>query len=127
MKKYLIPRKYHQDLYIFEGHLYDFSIVNDQLNIIINGVEYPSLPEEIITPDYLDKVKISFKGFSYLKFDICIESPGNLQSSFKFGEVKDSENLLDYSGGWGEFGDFDVPSGFFIEIICQDIELEFMD
>lgn len=126
METYIIPKEHHKDLYIFEGGLRNFYISTDQLNIVVSSVEYPDLPKNIKTPNYLDEVKIKFRGISYLNFELGYGYHGSQDGLVKIGEITEGDELLDYSGGLYPIGkEFDIPTNFNIEVICQDIELEF--
>ncbi|OBX77153.1 hypothetical protein [Faucicola atlantae] len=126
MSVYQIPKENFQELYIFEGGLFHYDLTNIDFSIIVNCVDYPSMPENINTPDYLDCVKISFKNYTYLRFvksyDIGEKS---YENSIELGEITCKDNLLDYGGSLQPVAtSFGIPTNFTIEIICDNIELE---
>ena len=129
-----MPRKLHHELYIFEGALYDYKL--DQSNFIINvsGVDYPDLPLWVKKPRYLDKVKIKFINFSYLKFEttfninnITDESVTNSAIILGCLRSRSDDTLLGYGGVVDILGMVDIPSSFTLDIVCQDIELDLSD
>lgn len=126
---YIIPKKDHSKLYIYEGSLLNFSIQKDMLTITINSVDYPDLPRIITKPDYLDWVTIKFKKFTYLKldYDYNINTNSLISNLIELGEIKETDELLDYGGVIKFLGcECDLPIGFAIEIVCQEIELEIL-
>jgi len=126
MTKYVIPKEFHQNLYIFEGGLRHYHISNGSLTIITNLVEYYEPSININLPDYINTIKIHFKGFKYLKFNTSymIDSE-NYTDIIELGEYMDSDELLDYGGVLYWIGSLDVPTSWALEIVCEDIELEF--
>ncbi|WP_063226705.1 hypothetical protein, partial [Psychrobacter phenylpyruvicus] len=99
MTKYVIPKKFHQNLYIFEGGLQHYHIYNKSLTIITNLVDYYEPSIDIRLPDYMDTVKIFFKNFRYLKLNTSyvIESD-HYNNIIELGEYRDGNELLDYGG-----------------------------
>ncbi|WP_118779548.1 hypothetical protein [Neisseria lactamica] len=131
MKTYTIPRKDYQFLYIFEGALLNYTLKNDEFHIIVNCVDYPDLPQEIPMPNYSDWVKIKFKQFSYLKFIYVYATKSQdkkIKNVLELGELKQDDEILDYGGTLELIGGrYDLPTGFSIDIVCREIELEFLD
>ena len=131
MTTYTIPRKDHQFLYIIEGSLLSYTLKNDEFHIIVNCVDYPDLPQEIPMPNYSDWVKIKFKQFSYLKFIYVYATKSQdkkIKNVLELGELKQDDEILDYGGTLELIGGrYDLPTGFSIDIVCQEIELEFLD
>ena len=131
MTTYTIPRKDYQFLYIFEGALLNYTLKNNELHIIVNCVDYPDLPQEIPTPNYTDWVKIKFKQFSYLKFIYGYATKSQdkkIKNVLELGELKQDDEILDYGGTLELIGGrYDLPTGFSIDIVCREIELEFLD
>ncbi|HFC8549787.1 TPA: hypothetical protein ACFRHE_001915 [Neisseria lactamica] len=131
MTTYTIPRKDYQFLYIFEGALLNYTLKNDEFDIIVNCVDYPDLPQELPTPSYSDWVKIKFKQFSYLKFIYGYATKSqdiNIDNTLELGELKQDDEILDYGGTLELIGGrYDLPTGFSIDIVCREIELEFLD
>lgn len=130
MKTYVIPKEDHKWLYIFEGSLLHYTIKNTELDIVVNCVDYPNLPKEIPALDYFDWVKIKFKDFSYLKLEYGYQfrkQEKQILNTLELGELKENDDLLDYGGALELLGGkYDIPTGFTIEIVCQEIELEFL-
>ena len=131
MTTYTIPRKDYQFLYTYEGTLLNYTLKNDEFHIIVNCVDYPDFPQEIPTPNYSDWVKIKFKQFSYLKFiyGYATESQDiNIDNTLELGELKQDDEILDYGGTLELIGGrYDLLTGFSIDIVCREIELEFLD
>lgn len=131
MTTYTIPRKDYQFLYIFEGALLNYTLKNNELHIIVNCVDYPDLPQEIPMPNYSDWVKIKFKQFSYLKFIYGYATKSQdkkIKNVLELGELKQDDEILDYGGTLELIGGrYDLPTGFSIDIVCREIELEFLD
>ena len=131
MKTYTIPKKDYQFLYIYEGALLNYTLKNDEFHIIVNCVDYPDLPQEIPTPNYTDWVKIKFKQFSYLKFVYGYTTKSQdkkIKNVLELGELKQDDEILDYGGTLELIGGrYDLPTGFSIDIVCREIELEFLD
>ena len=131
MTTYTIPRKDHQFLYIIEGSLLSYTLKNDEFHIIVNCVDYPDFPQEIPMPNYSDWVKIKFKQFSYLKFryEYATKSQDKkIKNVLELGELKQDDEILDYGGTLELIGGrYDLPTGFIIDIVCREIELEFLD
>ncbi|WP_301818217.1 hypothetical protein [Neisseria maigaei] len=131
MTAYTIPRKDYQFLYIFEGALLNYTLKNDEFHIIVNCVDYPDLPQENPTPNYTDWVKIKFKQFSYLKFIYGYATKSQdkkIKNVLELGELKQDDEILDYGGTLELIGGrYDLPTGFSIDIVCREIELEFLD
>ena len=122
-KKVRIERSKHSEIYIFEGHMHKFSLQEDLFCLhMLSGVEYfDTIVENVDIPNYYDESKIFFLGVSYLKLNIS----GPIESVMEVGSIKSNDVVLDYSGGWGDFGNHQIPAGFVLEIVCKDIELEF--
>lgn len=131
MTTYTIPRKDYQFLYIFEGALLNYTLKNNELHIIVNCVDYPDLPQEIPMPNYSDWVRIKFKQFSYLKFIYGYATKSQdkkIKNVLELGELKQDDEILDYGGTLELIGGrYDLPTGFSIDIVCREIELEFLD
>ena len=131
MTTYTIPRKDHQFLYIIEGSLLSYTLKNDEFHIIVNCVDYPDFPQEIPMPNYLDWVRIKFKQFSYLKFIYVYATKSQdkkIKNVLELGELKQDDEILDYGGTLELIGGrYDLPTGFSIDIVCREIELEFLD
>ncbi|HFC6794951.1 TPA: hypothetical protein ACFN8J_000584 [Neisseria meningitidis] len=131
MTTYTIPKKDYQFLYIFEGALLNYTLKNDEFDIIVNCVDYPDFPQEIPTPNYTDWVKIKFKQFSYLKFIYVYATKSQdkkIKNVLELGELKQDDEILDYGGTLELIGGrYDLPTGFSIYIVCREIELEFLD
>ena len=131
MTTYTIPRKDYQFLYIYEGTLLNYTLKNNEFHIIVNCVDYPDLPQEIPMPNYSDWVKIKFKQFSYLKFIYGYATKSqdkDIDNVLELGELKQDDEILDYGGTLALIGGrYDLPTGFGIYIVCQEIELEFLD
>ncbi|EET44944.1 hypothetical protein NEISICOT_01274 [Neisseria sicca ATCC 29256] len=131
MTAYTIPRKYYQSLHIIEGSLLSYTLKNDEFHIIVNCVDYPDFPQEISTPNYTDWVKIKFNQFSYLKFIYGYATKSqdkNIKNVLELGELKQDDEILDYGGTLELIGGrYDLPTGFSIDIVCREIELEFLD
>ncbi len=127
--KYILPRESHQELYIFEGVLYDYKLDQNTFMINVSGVDYPDLPAWVKKPRYLDKVKIRFINFSYLEFEttfninnVAGESVTN--SKIILGSLRPDDALLGYGGVVDILGILGIPSSFTLDLVCQDIELE---
>ncbi|WP_308017984.1 hypothetical protein [Neisseria bergeri] len=131
MTAYTIPRKDHQFLYIIEGSLLSYTLKNNEFHIIVNCVDYPDLPQELPTPSYSDWVKIKFKQFSYLKFIYGYATKSqdiNIDNTLELGELKQDDEILDYGGALALIGRrYNLPTSFSIDIVCREIELEFLD
>ncbi|WP_308034537.1 hypothetical protein [Neisseria lactamica] len=131
MTTYTIPRKDYQFLYIFEGALLNYTLKNNEFHIIVNCVDYPDLPQEIPMPNYSEWVKIKFKQFSYLKFIYGYATKSQdkkIKNVLELGELKQDDEILDYGGTLELIGGrYDLPTGFSIDIVCREIELEFLD
>ena len=131
MTTYTIPRKDYQFLYIYEGTLLNYTLKNDEFHIIVNCVDYPDLPQEIPMPNYSDWVKIKFKQFSYLKFIYGYATKSqdkDIDNVLELGELKQDDEILDYGGTLELIGGrCDLLTGFSIDIVCREIELEFLD
>ena len=131
MITYTIPRKDYQFLYIYEGTLLNYTLKKDEFHIIVNCVDYPDFPQEIPTPNYTDWVKIKFKQFSYLKFRYEYATKNQdkkIKNVLELGELKQDDEILDYGGTLALIGGrYDLPTGFIIDIVCREIELEFLD
>ncbi|EFC88628.1 MULTISPECIES: hypothetical protein [Neisseria] len=131
MTTYTIPRKDHQFLYIIEGSLLSYTLKNDELHIIVNCVDYPDFPQEIPMPNYSEWVRIKFKQFSYLKFIYVYATKSQdkkIKNVLELGELKQDDEILDYGGTLELIGGrYDLPTGFSIDIVCREIELEFLD
>lgn len=131
MTTYTIPRKDYQFLYIYEGALLNYTLKNDEFHIIVNCVDYPDLPQEIPMPNYSDWVRIKFKQFSYLKFIYGYATKSQdkkIKNVLELGELKQDDEILDYGGTLELIGGrYDLPTGFSIDIVCREIELEFLD
>ena len=131
MTTYTIPRKDHQFLYIIEGSLLSYTLKNDEFHIIVNCVDYPDFPQEIPMPNYSDWVRIKFKQFSYLKFIYVYATESQdkkIKNVLELGELKQDDEILDYGGTLELIGGrYDLPTGFSIDIVCREIELEFLD
>ena len=131
MTTYTIPRKDYQFLYIYEGTLLNYTLKNDEFHIIVNCVDYPDLPQEIPMPNYSDWVKIKFKQFSYLKFRYEYATKNQdkkITNVLELGELKQDDEIWDYGGTLELIGGrYDLPTGFIIDIVCREIELEFLD
>lgn len=131
MTTYTIPRKDYQFLYIFEGALLNYTLKNNEFHIIVNCVDYPDLPQEIPMPNYSEWVKIKFKQFSYLKFIYGYATKSQdkkIKNVLELGELKQDDEILDYGGALEVIGGrYDLPTGFSIDIVCREIELEFLD
>lgn len=131
MTTYTIPRKDYQFLYIYEGTLFNYTLKNDEFHIIVNCVDYPDLPQEIPMPNYSDWVKIKFKQFSYLKFIYGYATKSqdkDIDNILELGELKQDDEILDYGGTLELIGGrCDLLTGFSIDIVCREIELEFLD
>ena len=131
MTTYTIPKKDYQFLYIYEGTLLNYTLKNNEFHIIVNCVDYPDLPQEIPMPNYSDWVKIKFKQFSYLKFIYGYATKSqdkDIDNVLELGELKQDDEILDYGGTLALIGGrYDLPTGFSIYIVCQEIELEFLD
>lgn len=131
MKTYILPKEDHKWLYIFEGSLLNYAIKNNELNIVVNSVDFPKFPTGISVPNYLDWVRIKFKNFSYLKleYDYQVASGKSILNLIELGTIKNDDELLDYGGTLKILGSecHDIPTGFTIEIVCQEIELEFLE
>ncbi|HHR3322402.1 TPA: hypothetical protein ACS4OT_001003 [Neisseria meningitidis] len=131
MTTYTIPEKDYQFLYIYEGTLLNYTLKNDEFHIIVNCVDYPDLPQEIPMPNYSDWVKIKFKQFSYLKFVYGYATKNrdkDIDNTLELGELKQDDEILDYGGALELIGGrCDLLTGFSIDIVCREIELEFLD
>ena len=131
MTTYTIPRKDYQSLHIIEGSLLNYTLKNDEFHIIVNCVDYPDFPQEIPMPNYSDWVKIKFKQFSYLKFIYGYATENqdiNIDNTLELGELKQDDEIWDYGGTLELIGGrYDLPTGFIIDIVCREIELEFLD
>ena len=131
MTTYTIPRKDHQFLYIIEGSLLSYTLKNDEFHIIVNCVDYPDFPQEIPMPNYSEWVRIKFKQFSYLKFIYVYATKSQdkkIKNVLELGELKQDDEILDYGGTLELIGGrYDLPTGFSIDIVCREIELEFLD
>ncbi|HEZ6601549.1 TPA: hypothetical protein WI652_000796 [Neisseria meningitidis] len=126
-----MPKKDYQFLYIYEGTLLNYTLKNDEFHIIVKDVDYPDFPQEIPMPNYSEWVKIKFKQFSYLKFIYGYATKNqdkNIKNVLELGELKQDDEILDYGGALEVIGGrYDLPTGFSIDIVCQEIELEFLD
>ena len=131
MTTYTIPRKDYQSLHIIEGSLLNYTLKNDEFHIIVNCVDYPDFPQEIPMPNYSDWVRIKFKQFSYLKFIYVYATKSQdkkIKNVLELGELKQDDEILDYGGTLELIGGrYDLPTGFSIDIVCREIELEFLD
>lgn len=131
MTTYTIPKKDYQFLYIYEGTLLNYTLKNDEFHIIVNCVDYPDLPQEIPMPNYSEWIKIKFKQFSYLKFIYGYATKSQdkkIKNVLELGELKQDDEILDYGGTLELIGGrYDLPTGFSIDIVCREIELEFLD
>ncbi|WP_118778361.1 hypothetical protein [Neisseria lactamica] len=131
MTAYTIPRKDHQFLYIIEGSLLSYTLKNNEFHIIVNCVDYPDLPQEIPMPNYSDWVKIKFKQFSYLKFIYGYATKSqdkDIDNVLELGELKQDDEIVDYGGTLALIGRrYNLPTAFSIDIVCREIELEFLD
>ena len=131
MTTYTIPRKYYQSLHIIEGSLLNYTLKNDEFHIIVKNVNYPDLSQEIPMPNYSDWVKIKFKQFSYLKFRYEYATKNQdkkITNVLELGELKQDDEIWDYGGTLELIGGrYDLPTGFIIDIVCREIELEFLD
>ena len=131
MTTYTIPKKDYQFLYIYEGTLLNYTLKNNEFHIIVNCVDYPDLPQEIPMPNYSDWVKIKFKQFSYLKFIYGYATKSqdkDIDNVLELGELKQDDEILDYGGTLELIGGrCDLLTGFSIDIVCREIELEFLD
>ena len=131
MTTYTIPRKYYQSLHIIEGFLLNYTLKNDEFHIIVKNVNYPDFPQEIPMPNYSEWVKIKFKQFSYLKFIYGYATENqdkDIDNTLELGELKQDDEILDYGGTLELIGGrYDLPTGFSIDIVCREIELEFLD
>ena len=131
MTTYIIPKKDYQFLYIYEGTLLNYTLKNDEFHIIVNCVDYPDLPQEIPMPNYSDWVRIKFKQFSYLKFIYGYATKSqdkDIDNILELGELKQDDEILDYGGTLELIGGrCDLLTGFSIDIVCREIELEFLD
>ena len=131
MTTYIIPKKDYQFLYIYEGTLLNYTLKNDEFHIIVNCVDYLDLPQELPTPSYSDWVKIKFKQFSYLKFIYGYATKSqdkDIDNILELGELKQDDEILDYGGTLDLIGGrCDLLTGFSIDIVCREIELEFLD
>ncbi|HGO8299341.1 TPA: hypothetical protein ACLA8X_001130 [Neisseria meningitidis] len=131
MTTYTIPKKDYQFLYIYEGTLLNYTLKNDEFHIIVQNVDYPDFPQEIPMPNYSEWVKIKFKQFSYLKFIYGYATKNqdkNIKNVLELGELKQDDEILDYGGALELIGGrYDFPTAFRIDIVCWEIELEFLD
>lgn len=131
MTTYTIPRKDYQFLYIYEGTLLNYTLKNNEFHIIVNCVDYPDLPQEIPMPNYSDWVKIKFKQFSYLKFIYGYATKSqdkDIDNVLELGELKQDDEILDYGGTLELIGGrCNLLTGFSIDIVCREIELEFLN
>ena len=131
MTTYTIPRKDHQSLHIIEGSLLNYTLKNDEFHIIVKNVNYPDFPQEIPMPNYSYWVKIKFKQFSYLKFVYGYATKNQdkgIDSVLELGELKQDDEIVDYGGTLALIGRrYNLPTGFSIDIVCREIELEFLD
>ena len=131
MTTYTIPRKDYQFLYIYEGTLLNYTLKNNEFHIIVNCVDYPDLPQEIPMPNYSEKKKIKFKQFSYLKFIYGYATKSqdkDIDNVLELAELKQDDEILDYGGTLEVIGGrCDLLTGFSIDIVCREIELEFLD
>ena len=131
MTTYTIPRKDHQSLHIIEGSLLNYTLKNDEFHIIVKNVDYPDFPQEIHTPNYTDWVKIKFKQFSYLKFVYGYATKNQdkgIDNVLELGELKQDDEIVDYGGTLALIGRrYNLPTAFSIDIVCREIELEFLD
>lgn len=131
MTIYTIPRKDHQSLHIIEGSLLNYTLKNDEFHIIVKNVNYPDFPQEIPTPNYTDWVKIKFKQFSYLKFVYGYATKNQdkgIDNVLELGELKQDDEIVDYGGTLALIGRrYNLPTAFSIDIVCREIELEFLD
>ena len=82
-------------------------------------------------PNYSEWVKIKFKQFSYLKFIYGYATKSqdkNIKNVLELGELKQDDEILNYGGALELIGGrYDLPTGFSIDIVCREIELEFLD
>ena len=124
-RKILIERSKHNEIYIFEGNMRTFSLKEDLFCLhMSSGVEYfDTIVEDENIPGYYDESKIFFLGITYLKLDFF----GPMESIIEIGNIKENDVVLDYGGGWGDFSTYQIPTGFSLDIVCKDIELEFFD
>ena len=131
MTTYTIPRKDYQFLHIIEGSLLNYTLKNDEFHIIVKNVNYPDFPQENPMPNYSDWVKIKFKQFSYLKFRYEYATKNQdkkITNVLELGELKQDDEIWDYGGTLELIGGrYDLPTGFIIDIVCREIELEFLD
>ena len=131
MTTYTIPRKDYQFLYIYEGTLLNYTLKNNEFHIIVKNVDYPDFPQELPTPSYSDWVKIKFKQFSYLKFIYGYATENqdkDIDNTLELGELKQDDEILDYGGVLALIGRrYNLPTSFSIDIVCREIELEFLD
>ncbi|WP_070824024.1 hypothetical protein, partial [Neisseria sp. HMSC064F03] len=126
-----IPRKDYQFLHIIEGSLLNYTLKNDEFHIIVKNVNYPDFPQENPMLNYSDWVKIKFKQFSYLKFryEYATKSQDKkIKNVLELGKLKQDDEIWDYGGTLELIGGrYDLPTGFSIDIVCREIELEFLD
>ncbi|OHP61881.1 hypothetical protein [Neisseria sp. HMSC061H08] len=131
MTTYTIPRKDYQFLHIIEGSLLNYTLKNDEFHIIVKNVNYPDFPQENPMLNYSDWVKIKFKQFSYLKFryEYATKSQDKkIKNVLELGKLKQDDEIWDYGGTLELIGGrYDLPTGFSIDIVCREIELEFLD
>ena len=94
-------------------------------------MDYPDFPQEIPMPNYSDWVKIKFKQFSYLKFRYEYATKNQdkkIKNVLELGKLKQDDEIWDYGGTLELIGGrYDLPTGFSIDIVCREIELEFLD
>ncbi|OHQ19024.1 hypothetical protein HMPREF2557_02180 [Neisseria sp. HMSC064F03] len=126
-----MPRKDYQFLHIIEGSLLNYTLKNDEFHIIVKNVNYPDFPQENPMLNYSDWVKIKFKQFSYLKFryEYATKSQDKkIKNVLELGKLKQDDEIWDYGGTLELIGGrYDLPTGFSIDIVCREIELEFLD
>ncbi|ENS9807790.1 hypothetical protein C2G04_07130 [Neisseria gonorrhoeae] len=83
------------------------------------------------TPNYTDWVKIKFKQFSYLKFIYGYATENqdkDIDNTLELGELKQDDEILDYGGALALIRRrYNLPTSFIIDIVCREIELEFLD
>ena len=131
MTAYTIPSNVYQFLYIYDCTLFNYTLKNNEFHIIVNCVDYPDLPQGIPMPNYSDWVKIKFKQFSYLKFRYEYATKNQdkkITNVLELGELKQDDEIWDYGGTLELIGGrYDLPTGFIIDIVCREIELEFLD
>ena len=87
--------------------------------------------KKFLHQNYTDWVKIKFKQFSYLKFIYGYATKSqdkDIDNVLELGELKQDDEILDYGGTLELIGGrCDLLTGFSIDIVCREIELEFLD